>query len=185
MKMMAILQLLIYWFKVLINNAAIAAIPTPETSLPELRAMYNRIFDTNITSVATVTTALMPLLRRSDDPRVINVSSGRASMHALTTGAMPPTASVAYSVSKTALNVLMLEMAKQEAKIEEGDRILYQAANPGHCKTAFNGFRGQRDPLEGAKVFEELVCSERGTWDSGFWEWEGDEESGKMKTVPW
>jgi NAD(P)-dependent dehydrogenase (short-subunit alcohol dehydrogenase family) len=169
---------------VLINNAAIATIPEPNCSTADFRVSYNDTFNTNITSVATLTTALIPLLRKSPDPRVINVSSGRASMHALTTGTLPPTVSVAYSVSKLALNVLMLEKAKQEEQVQ-GSKILYQAVNPGHCKTALNGFRGQRDPVEGAKVVEEMITCERGKYEVGFWEWEGDEESGEVQSVPW
>jgi NAD(P)-dependent dehydrogenase (short-subunit alcohol dehydrogenase family) len=105
-------------------------------------------------------------------------------MHALTTGTLPHTVSVAYSVSKLALNVLMLEMAKQEEQVQ-GSKILYQAVNPGHCKTALNGFRGQRDPVEGVKIVEEMVTCERGKYEVGFWEWEGDEKSGEVKSVPW
>ncbi|GME40518.1 hypothetical protein DE146DRAFT_607045 [Neofusicoccum parvum] len=159
----------------------------PDASLSDLRAAYSGVLDTNVTSVAAVTAAFLPLLRRSPDPRVVNVSSGRASMHALTTGTMPATVSVPYSVSKLAVNVLTLEMSKQEEGVKEGEggRILYQAVNPGHCRTALNGFSGKRDPLEGAKVVEELVCAERGRWEGGFWAWEGDEENGEMKKVRW
>ncbi|GME27289.1 hypothetical protein DE146DRAFT_607045 [Neofusicoccum parvum] len=172
---------------VLVNNAAIAAVAAPDASLSDLRAAYSGVLDTNVTSVAAVTAAFLPLLRRSPDPRVVNVSSGRASMHALTTGTMPATVSVPYSVSKLAVNVLTLEMSKQEEGVKEGEggRILYQAVNPGHCRTALNGFSGKRDPLEGAKVVEELVCAERGRWEGGFWAWEGDEENGEMKKVRW
>lgn len=173
--------------EVLVNNAAIAAVAAPDASLSDLRAAYSGVLDTNVTSVAAVTAAFLPLLRRSPDPRVVNVSSGRASMHALTTGTMPATVSVPYSVSKLAVNVLTLEMSKQEEGVKEGEggRILYQAVNPGHCRTALNGFSGKRDPLEGAKVVEELVCAERGRWEGGFWAWEGDEENGEMKKVRW
>jgi NAD(P)-dependent dehydrogenase (short-subunit alcohol dehydrogenase family) len=138
-------------FSVLINNAGVATVPDPGVSLDDLRKIYNDTFNTNITSVAILTTALLPSLRRSQDPRVINISSGRASMHAMTTGSLPPTVSVAYSVSKTAMNALTLEFAKQEDQVqpEQGSKILYQAVNPGHCKTSLNGFKGKRDPIEG------------------------------------
>lgn len=81
----------------------------------------------------------------------------------------------------------MIELTKQEQATskERGSEILFQAVNPGHCKTSFNGFKGKRDPFEGAKVVEELVFCDRAKWASGFWTWEGDEESGKMREVPW
>jgi hypothetical protein len=63
---------------------------------------------------------------------------------------MPTTAVVSYSVSKAALNILMIEMRKAEnALLENGNsgeakgegwgKTEFWAANPGHCRTAFNG----------------------------------------------
>jgi NAD(P)-dependent dehydrogenase (short-subunit alcohol dehydrogenase family) len=172
---------------VLINNAAIATVPEPDISLEHLRKIYDDTFNTNITSIAVLTTALLPLLRHSRDPRVINISSGRASMHAMTTGSLPPTVSVAYSVSKLAMNALMLEFAKQEDEVRphQGSKILYQAVNPGHCKTSLNGFRGKRDPFEGVKVVEEMVLCQRDKHETGFWMWEGDEERGQLERMIW
>jgi hypothetical protein len=85
------------------------------------------------------------------------------------------------------MNVLMLEMSKAEEDLsdEHGSKILYQAANPGHCKTALNGFRGKRDPFEGVKVVEEMVHCERDRYPTGFWVWEGDENTGHLEGVPW
>ncbi|KAM0803922.1 hypothetical protein BDR22DRAFT_886218 [Usnea florida] len=36
----------------------------------------------------------------------------------------------------------------------------FYAVSPGHCKTAFNGFRGIRNPLEGWKIALELALAE-------------------------
>ncbi|KAF2762719.1 NAD(P)-binding protein [Pseudovirgaria hyperparasitica] len=162
---------------VLVNNAGYAAIPPPAAADDGagLRAAYADTFAVNVTGVAAVTGAFLGVLRGSADARVVNVSSGRASIAALARGDMPPAASVPYSVSKVALNVLTLEMARTEKE------VLFQLANPGHCRTAFNGFRGKRDPLEGAGVVVELVCAERGRWKSGFWA----EEGGVMKEMEW
>lgn len=158
---------------VLINNAAIGQNPKQDNS--DLRAVYDRVFDANITSVAVVKNAFMPLLKKSEDARVINISSGRASVSLQISGQNPPTASISYSISKTALNILTLEMAKLEKD------VLYHVASPGYCKTAFNGFRGLKDPLDGAKVAVELAVSERNKYRSGFWQFENEE----MSEVPW
>lgn len=96
---------------------------------------------------------------------------------------------VAYSVSKAALNSLTIEMQKaedvlkkDEGKSEGWGKIEFWAANPGHCKTAFNGYRGTKDPLDGAEVVVQLVMGERGRWKKGgFWEF----EEGVMREVPW
>jgi NAD(P)-dependent dehydrogenase (short-subunit alcohol dehydrogenase family) len=159
---------------VLINNAAIASNP----SLPDhtdFRNTYNAILNTNTTSVALLTALSMPLLSQSPSPRVINISSARASIHNITTGNLPPTACVPYSVSKVALNALTLEMGKMYPGVK------FYAANPGHCKTAFNGFKGKKDPIEGARVVVELALAEKGRYASGFWQF----EDGEMSEMEW
>ena len=158
---------------VLVNNAGIAFNPADDHT--DFRSVYNRIFDTNITSVGLLTTLAMPLLLKSPDPRVINISSGRASIHNITTGTLPPTACLPYSVSKIALNGLTLELAKAYPDVS------FYAANPGHCKTAFNNYKGKKDPLEGARVVEELALAEKGVYDAGFWQC----EDGVMSEMPW
>lgn len=132
--------------------------------------------------MANVSLAFLPLLQAepgSYTPRIINISSGRASLTRSTTGGLPPTAIVPYSVSKVALNALTTELQKSYPD------VLFYAANPGHCKTAFNGFKGARDPLEGARVVVELVSgtAKGEDYEWGFWEAMGAE--GEATKVPW
>ena len=77
---------------------------------------------------------------------------------------------ISYSVSKTALNALTVGYAKAEPT------VAFYAASSGHCKTAFNGFRGTKDPLDGATVIVELALAEQGKYENGFWQLEGDDE---------
>lgn len=160
---------------VLINNAGVALIPS---SLTDFRASYDQTFFINITSIALITTAFMSLLNAASAPKVINISSARGSLTQLTAGKLPPTAAVAYSVSKTALNARTIEFQKTENSIEHG-KVRFYAVSPGHLKTALNNFRGTKDPLDGAEVVIRLVCEEHegGT----FWEF----ERGEMRIVPW
>nr|OQO25097.1 hypothetical protein B0A51_07419 [Rachicladosporium sp. CCFEE 5018] len=158
---------------VLVNNAGIGLNPSADYS--DFRHAYNKVFDTNITSAALLSHLFIPLLLGSNNPKIINLSSGRASVHALTSGTLPPTASVSYSVSKTALNVLTLEMAKQFPD------VTFYAATPGHCSTALNGFRGKRNPDEGAGVVVELATAEKGKYGMGFWE----RVDAEMREVAW
>lgn len=183
---------------VLVNNAGIAR--RPKGPLADQRDAYNTIFNTNITSVANMSTAFLPLLTegkgtsatdtavengnnsaRNYTPRIINISSSRGSLALSTTDAMPPTLVIPYSVSKTALNALTVEFQKTYPD------MLFYAANPGHCKTEFNGFRGARDPLEGANVVAELVNGRHegrgGDHEWGFWETKGEER--EAVKVPW
>jgi NAD(P)-dependent dehydrogenase (short-subunit alcohol dehydrogenase family) len=173
---------------VLVNNAGIAS-QTKSQELDDLRENFNSTFNANITSVAAVTRTFLPLLHLSQNPKVINISSGRASLTRSSNGNLPPTAVVAYSVSKAALNSLTIEMQKAENVLKEGEgkgegwgKIEFWAANPGHCKTAFNGYRGAKDPLDGAEVVVQLALGRKGQWKKGgFWEF----EEGVMREVPW
>lgn len=90
---------------------------------------------------------------------------------------------LAYSISKVALNALTIEQQKQEdARTGEGGKVDFYTVNPGHCKTAFNGWKGTKDPLDGAEVVVRLVMAERGKWAPGrFLEF----EEGSMREVPW
>ncbi|KAF2809002.1 NAD(P)-binding protein, partial [Mytilinidion resinicola] len=157
----------------LVNNAATAGVPKPDNS--DIRQVYDNVLSVNVTSVAAVTYAFLPLLKKSEDPRVINISSARGSITRLTAKVMPKTISIPYCVSKAALHMLTMEIAEAEPE------ILFQAVSPGHCKTAFNGFRGPKDPLDGAEVAVELALSERGSYKSALWENEGN----GMIEVPW
>ena len=88
---------------------------------------------------------------------------------------------MAYSISKVALNCLTIEAQKAEDARTEG-KVDFFTVNPGHCKTAFNGYRGTKDPLDGAEVVVRLVAAERGEWKAGsFLEF----EDGGMREVPW
>ena len=157
------------------NNAGIAIVEEKDHS--NLRASYNAIFDTNVTSVAALMTAFLPLLTLSPHPRIINISSGRASLTRSSSADLPPTQVVAYSVSKTALNMLGIEFAKC------APGVMVYSANPGHCRTAFNGYRGTKDPLDGANAVVELAMAEPGKYESGFWQMEEGDE-GAVR-VPW
>ncbi len=59
----------------------------------------------------------------------------------------------------------------------------FYAVNPGFCKTAFNGYKGTKDPLGVARVAVELAMAERGTYGGGFWQMEGEDQ--EPTKVPW
>jgi NAD(P)-dependent dehydrogenase (short-subunit alcohol dehydrogenase family) len=162
------------------------AVVQKTTELNGLRDSFNATFNANVTSVAAVTSTFLPLLRRSSDPRVIHVSSGRASLQRSTAANSPLTAVLSYSISKVALNALTIEQQKIEnartGNEQDGGKVDFYAINPGHCKTAFNGWRGLKDPLDGAEVVVRLVMAKRGKWKAGsFLEF----EDGEMREVPW
>ena len=159
-------------FIVLINNAGIAL---AEEDPVDFRSLWTQVMNTNVISVRIICELFLPLLRKSDDPRIINISSLRGSFDRVTKGRNPPVISSPYSTSKAALNMMMLEMASKDPN------VTFFAVSPGHCKTAFNGFRGTKHPVDGGTAATELSLAEKGKYEAGFWE---NEENG-MQEVGW
>lgn len=83
---------------------------------------------------------------------------------------------VDYCVAKAGLNMLVLHL--QMAEREQQTKVRYWAVSPGHCRTAFNGFRGTKEPVDGAEVVVRVV---EGEVEEGFWEVEG----GVLGRVGW
>ncbi len=100
---------------VLINNAGISG-PLPQTPGSASLATVRSVFETNFFGVLAVTQAMLPLLRRSPSARIVNVTSGLGSLTRMSDpsdyfASLPPSA--AYAPSKTALNALTVQMAKE------------------------------------------------------------------------
>ena len=133
---------------VLVNNAGItggaAQMPTTVDPATVLTAV-----ETNVIGVIRVTNAMLPLLRRSASPRIVNMSSGVGYLTRQSTpGAETGPIAVAYAPSKTFLNAVTVQYAKEL----RDTNILINAACPGYCATDLNGFRGVRTPEQGAVV---------------------------------
>ncbi|MFC7546272.1 SDR family oxidoreductase [Plantactinospora sp. GCM10030261] len=138
--------------------------------------MVRAVFATNVFGVIQVTNAVLPLLRRSPAPRVVNVSSHAASL-TLTSDPEGPFASLvpsaAYSPSKTALSALTVQYANELRK----DGILVNAAAPGFCATDSNNHTGFLTPAQGAAVVVRLATLGADGPTGGFFGEEGP--------VPW
>lgn len=133
---------------VLVNNAAISGgphVPPTETVLDTVR----EVLETNVLGVVRVTNEMVPLLRKSSAPRIVNMSS---SVGSLTLQSSPEiefgVIDVAYSASKTFLNAVT---ARYAAELR-GFGFLINAGCPGYVSTGLNGFSGFRSPAEGAAI---------------------------------
>jgi NAD(P)-dependent dehydrogenase (short-subunit alcohol dehydrogenase family) len=124
---------------VLINNAGISG-GFPQTALGTPTATIRKVFDTNVFGPIDVTSAFMDLLRQSPEPRIVNVTSGLASLtlHSDPAWKYYPIKGAAYGPSKTALNaytvVLAYELKDTPFKVNLVD--------PGYTATDFNHHNG-------------------------------------------
>jgi NAD(P)-dependent dehydrogenase (short-subunit alcohol dehydrogenase family) len=138
--------------------------------------MVRAVFETNVFGVVTVTNAMLPLLRRSPAPRIVNVSSHAGSL-TMTSDPDGPMASLlpsaAYSPSKTALNALTVQYANELRK--EG--FLVNAVAPGFVDTDSNNHTGFLTVAQGAAVVVRLAMLGADGPTAGFFAEEG--------SVPW
>jgi NAD(P)-dependent dehydrogenase (short-subunit alcohol dehydrogenase family) len=157
---------------VLINNAAVTGGPQMPTTAD--LAAVRTVVETNVIGVFRVTNAMLPLLRRSASPRIVNMSSGVGSLTRQTTpGGETGPISAAYSPSKTFLNAVTIQYAKEL----RDTNILINAANPGFVATDLNNFRGVRTPEQGAAIAIWLATLPDDGPTGGFFEDDG--------VVPW
>ncbi|MBV8931841.1 MAG: SDR family oxidoreductase [Kutzneria sp.] len=157
---------------VLVNNAGVVEQPY-DTSGPVSVAAMRAVYETNVFGVVAVTDTMLPLLRRSDAGRIVNVSSRLGSLTAHTSPGSELPLFMAYNTSKSALNAVTVCYARQLADTV----IRVNACAPGMCATDLNGHRGDRTAEQGARIAIELATI---GWDGptgGFFDDDG--------SVPW
>lgn len=131
--------------------------------------MMRTTFETNVFGTVRVTRALLPLLRRSAAPVVVNVSSGLASLTGVTTPDTPAYAypGVAYPASKAAVNMLTVQYAKAFPQM----RI--NAVEPGFTRTDLNGRTGIQTVEQGAEIIVRMAQVGPDGPTGGFFDTEG------------
>jgi NAD(P)-dependent dehydrogenase (short-subunit alcohol dehydrogenase family) len=122
----------------LVNNAAIHYDTWQRAADADLAVAHEAI-ETNLFGAWRTAIALLPLLRRAEHPRIVNVSSGAGSISSMGAGAP------AYQVSKAALNALTRTLAAELRR----DGVLVNAVCPGWVATDMGG-GGGRPVSEGA-----------------------------------
>ncbi|WTO96454.1 SDR family oxidoreductase [Streptomyces sp. NBC_00197] len=157
----------------LVNNAGITGGGPQDPTTVDVDRVRAAV-ETNVIGVIRVTNALLPLLRRSPSPRIVNVSSSVGSLTLQTTpGAEVGPVAVAYSPSKTFLNAVTVQYAKELADTN----ILINAVCPGYTATDLNAFQGVRTPQQGAAPAIRLATVPDGGPTGHFFDDEGK--------VPW
>jgi len=156
---------------VLVNNAGVTGGAQQEPTRVDLETMRTAV-ETNVIGVVRVMDAMLPLLRRSASPRIVNMSSSVGSLTRQSEGEVGPL-SIAYSPSKSMLNAVTI----QYAKALRDTNILINAGCPGFTATDLNAFQGIRTPEQGAAIAIHLATLPDDGPTGGFFEDAG--------VVPW
>ena len=133
---------------VLVNNAGIST--TADVSGP----VALRVFDTNAIGIIRVTQAALPLLAKSENPVVVNVSSALGSFWAVTNPERRQFhfPAIVYGASKAAVSMLTVQYAKTYPDIK------FNAVEPGFTATDLTPFSGAGQPVEqGAEVMVRMA----------------------------
>ncbi len=142
---------------ILVNNAGITApgglfgVRAAETTEDELQT----VLGTNFFSVIALTRELLPLLRKSEGGRIINVSSilGSLTIQSDPNSQIAPLKVFSYNLSKTALNAFTVHLA-----VELKDtNIKVNSAHPGWVKTELGTDYAPMEIPEGAKTSVDLA----------------------------
>jgi NAD(P)-dependent dehydrogenase (short-subunit alcohol dehydrogenase family) len=153
---------------VLVNNAGVHGPHGDPSGLTGTDVL--NVLDVNLVGVVRTTTAFLPLLRRSADPVIINVSSSMGSLAATHDPSRAESGVIApvYTSSKAALTMLTTQYAKALTNI----RI--NAADPGYTATDLNGNTGPQTVTEGTDAIVGLATEGPGHGSGRFVDRDGE-----------
>jgi NAD(P)-dependent dehydrogenase (short-subunit alcohol dehydrogenase family) len=141
---------------ILINNAAVMldARGGNHTSTTPM-AILRETFETNFFAVVTLTQTLLPLIRKSEAGRIVNLTSILASLtlHATEGSPIYDAKSFAYDASKSAVNAFTIHLAHELRET----KIKVNAAHPGWVKTEMGGEGADMELGDGAKTSVRLA----------------------------
>nr|WP_317044657.1 SDR family NAD(P)-dependent oxidoreductase [Confluentibacter lentus] len=109
--------------------------------------VYEKFFDTNFFGAVQTTQHFIDLLKKSDEPRIVNVSSGLGSLTFHSSSSDFGMYAV-YSCSKTALNAFTLNLAKEL----RDTNIKINSVEPGYTATNLNNYSGTQTIEQGVEV---------------------------------
>jgi NAD(P)-dependent dehydrogenase (short-subunit alcohol dehydrogenase family) len=150
---------------VLVNNAGISTM-SDVTGMEALK-----VFNTNAIGIIRVTQAALPLLEKSANPVVVNVSSALGSFWAVTNPERRQFhfPSIIYGSSKAAVSMLTVQYAKSFPEIK------FNAVEPGFTATELTPFSGAGQPVEdGAAVIVRMASIDKDGPTGTFQEGEGE-----------
>jgi NAD(P)-dependent dehydrogenase (short-subunit alcohol dehydrogenase family) len=140
---------------VLVNNAAVKLEWHPSLPSQTSLALVRETYETNVFGTMAVIQAMLPLLRRADSARIVNLSSGLGSITLAATEGTKyhDKPLLSYNTSKAALNSMTVQFANELADTP----IKINAVDPGYTNTDMTKGTGARTPDDAAGVVIRLA----------------------------
>jgi NAD(P)-dependent dehydrogenase (short-subunit alcohol dehydrogenase family) len=152
---------------ILINNAGIAADGIAGTSVSATTEQsLQATFETNFFAPIALTQALLPLLKKSEAARIVNMSSilGSQTLHANPKSPIYNFKSLSYDASKAALNSFTIHLAYEL----KDTKIKVNSAHPGWVKTDMGTDAAPMEITEGGKTGVALALLDESGPTGGF-----------------
>jgi NAD(P)-dependent dehydrogenase (short-subunit alcohol dehydrogenase family) len=155
---------------VLVNNAGVQLdfpgfMPGNSTETVSMDIL-KQTFETNFFAPVALTQKLLPLIKKSDEGRIVNVSSimGSLALHSDKNSPIYSIKLLAYNSSKTALNQFTLHLAEAL----KDTKIKANSAHPGWVKTDLGGEYAPMTIEDGAKTLVDLSTLDENGVSGGF-----------------
>lgn len=134
---------------ILINNAGISG-AFPQSALDASISDIQNVFDTNFFGVISVTQVFLELLKKSESPRISNITSGLGSLtlHSDPNWKYYNFKATSYVTSKAALNAYSIVLAYELKDLQFKVNVI----DPGYTATDFNHHSGP-GTVESAATF--------------------------------
>ncbi|MDX2129832.1 MAG: SDR family oxidoreductase [Chloroherpetonaceae bacterium] len=145
---------------ILVNNAGIQIEDhtwSKNTTSTISQEILRETFETNFFGLVHLTHTLLPLIRKSDAGRIVNLTSilGSLTLHATPGSPIYETKTFAYNTSKAALNMYTIHLAHEL----QGTNIRVNAAHPGWVKTDMGTDAAPMNVTEGSKTSVDLALA--------------------------
>ncbi len=152
---------------ILINNAGVSADGLAGTSVSATTEQsLQRTFETNFFAPIALTQVLLPLLKKSEAGRIVNMSSilGSQTLHAEAGSPIYDFKALSYDASKAALNSFTIHLAYEL----KDTKIKVNSAHPGWVKTDMGTDAAPMEIPEGGKTGVALALLDENGPSGGF-----------------
>lgn len=164
---------------ILINNAGISGkVPqnARETGIDE----FKKVMEVNFYGVVRTTQAFLDLLRKSDQPRIVNVSTSVGSLSMQSNPEWPAYDYAKYAVyasSKSAMNMYTVHLAYEL----RDTAFKINAVCPGYTKTDFTNHIGGEVETAGNRIVKYALIDQNGPTGRFF----SEETNPETGVIPW